>query len=402
MCSFIIRFLFLLYNFIQILFLAVPQAMAYLQYPNFSISILTPPFLNANNFLLIDFDSDQILAQDNIDEKIEPASLTKMMSIYVVDHEIYHGNIQLTDQVFISNKAGHAPGSRMFLEVASKVTVNELMKGVIIQSGNDASIALAEHIAGTESAFVDLMNSYANVLGMSNTHFTNSTGLPDPEHYTSVKDISLLAKALIKDFPKSYKLYSEKKFTFNGIEQLNRNILLWRNDSVDGIKTGHTDSAGYCLVASGKRDNMRLIAVIIGAKNDKIRTNEANKLLIWGFRFFETHKLYKAGEPFQNIRVWMGDINTLDIGFHKDLYVTIPRGQYKNIAVFLDVPKYLKAPVKKDLQIGTYKVELKDQILIKKPIIALETVNVANLLGRLINIVTISFESFWEKVSCKM
>jgi len=248
--------------------------------------IPSPPSLGAKAHLLIDYLSDVMLSQENIDQRVEPASLTKMMTVYVADQTLKAGKLKLNDNVFISEAAWKAPGSRMFLKVNTTVPLQDILRGVIIQSGNDASIALAEHVAGTEANFAEWMNYYAKQLGMANTHFVNATGLPDPNHYTTARDMAILAKALIRDFPESYQLYSQKEFTYQKITQANRNRLLWRNEWVDGIKTGHTDSAGYCLVASGKKGDMRLIAIVMGAKNDEARVDEANKLLMYGFRFF--------------------------------------------------------------------------------------------------------------------
>ncbi|HHO67602.1 MAG TPA: D-alanyl-D-alanine carboxypeptidase, partial [Gammaproteobacteria bacterium] len=252
------------------------------------------PAVKARAYLVEDFHSGQTIAAKNPDQRIEPASITKLMSAYVVFQEIRNGTLSLEDKVQISEKAWRTPGSRMFVEVGTQVSVADLMKGMIIQSGNDATVALAEKVAGTEASFASLMNHHAKRLGMDGSHFVNSTGLPDPQHYTTARDIARVARALIAEFPEYYQWYSERQFTYNGITQYNRNKLLWRDESVDGIKTGHTDSAGYCLVTSAKRDGMRLISVVLGTKSEEARADASQALLNYGFRFFETHKLYDA------------------------------------------------------------------------------------------------------------
>lgn len=262
------------------------------------------PQVGARAFLLQDFDSGRVLAESNADERMEPASLTKIMTSYVVFEELKQGNITLDDKVLVSEKAWRMGGSKMFIEVNTEVTIDQLLKGVIIQSGNDASVALAEYIAGDESAFADLMNQYALRLGMSGSNFVNASGLPHPDHYTTARDMATLAAAMIRDFPTLYKMHAEKQYEYNGIAQHNRNRLLWRDDSVDGLKTGHTESAGYCLVASAERDGMRLISVVMGSKSERSRAKESTALLSYGFRFFETHRLYGAREPLTQIRVW--------------------------------------------------------------------------------------------------
>lgn len=361
------------------------------------ITIPSAPTLNSKAYLLIDHNSNKILAERNIHEKVEPASLTKMMTMYVVDNELKNNNLHMDDEILISKNAWLAQGSRMFLEVGKKVKVEELIKGIIIQSGNDASIALAEHIAGSETAFADFMNGYAKMLGMNNTNFVNATGLPDENHYTTAYDMALLTKAIIRDFPETYNVYSQKSFSFNGIEQFNRNRLLWRNNAVDGVKTGHTDSAGYCLVASGKRGDMRLTAIILGAASDDLRVNDANKLLIWGFRFFETHLVHNAKQALQNVRVWMGKAQQLDLGLPQDLYVTIPNGQFKNLTTSMSIPKIIKAPMEKGTQIGTYTITLQDQTIVEQPIIALDNIKACGFFGNLKDSIILNVKSLLEK-----
>ena len=367
--------------------------------PPFPTATPTPPQLSSNSYLLIDYNSDKILAENDANKQVEPASLTKVMTMYVVDHELKNKKIKLEDNVKISKKAWRAQGSRMFLEVGSEVPVEQIIKGIIIQSGNDASIAIAEHIAGSESAFADLMNAYAQMLGMTNTHFVNATGLPHPEHYTSAKDMALLAKALIKEFPESYDIYSEKEFSYNNIRQYNRNRLLWRNNYVDGIKTGHTDSAGHCLVASGTKAGMRLIAVVLGAKNDDVRTNETNKLLTWGFRFYQTKRLYKAGEPLQDIDIWMGDEKNLGVGLEQDLYITIPQGQYDYLNAGFTYPKLIKAPMNKGDALGNLTLTLNDEPLLERPIVALSTIEKGGVWSRFKDYIRLAGLAIWKKMN---
>ena len=367
--------------------------------PMIPATVPSPPTLASKAYLLIDHNSNKILAEKDIHEKIEPASLTKMMTMYVVDHELKNNNIKIDDEVLISKNAWHSEGSRMFVEVGKKVPVRDLINGIIIQSGNDSSIALAEHIAGSESAFADLMNAYAKALGMNNTNFVNATGLPDPNHYTSAYDIALLTKSLIQEFPETYNIYSQRSFTYNGIEQFNRNRLLWRNSAVDGIKTGYTESAGYCLAASGRKEDMRLTAIILGAKNNEMRVSDANKLLIWGFRFFETHLVHSANKSLQNIRVWLGDNQQLDIGLQKDLYITVPYGQYKKLDISMSIPKVIKAPTPQGAELGTYKIMLQDKIIAQEPIVALNTINAGGLWSKIKDSSILSFQSLMEKVN---
>ena len=368
------------------------------QHPLLTQIAPSPPSLNSKAYLLIDHNSGKVLAEKDSNERVEPASLTKMMTMYVIDNELKNNSLHLDDEILISKAAWQAPGSRMFLEVGKKVPVKDLINGVIIQSGNDASTALAEHIAGTEQAFADLMNAYAKILGMHNSHFANATGLPDIEHYTTASDMGLLTKAIIHDFPESYNIYSQKSFTYNGIEQFNRNRLLWRNNTVDGVKTGHTDSAGFCLVASGKTADMRLTAIVLGAASDEARVADANKLLIWGFRFFETHMIHPASQALQNLRVWMGNTMRLDVGLSHDLYVTIPHGQFDKLDVSISIPKTIKAPIELNSQIGTYTIALHDKIIVEQPIIALTGIKAGSLWSRIKDSSILSIKSLWEKI----
>ncbi|HKK13923.1 MAG TPA: D-alanyl-D-alanine carboxypeptidase family protein, partial [Gammaproteobacteria bacterium] len=305
--------------------------------PSSPLPVPKPPAIGAKGYILMDYHSDQILAQDNADKRMEPASITKLMTAYLVFQALESGQIHMDDKVHITKKAWRTPGSRMFVKVNTKVSVKDLLQGMITQSGNDATVALAQFVAGSEDTFAAMMNRQAKALGMNHTHFVNPTGLPDPNHYTTAHDIAKLARALIRDFPEYYKLYSEKKFTWNNITQYNRNKLLWRDPSVDGMKTGHTESAGYCLVASAKRKHMRLISVVLGTKSNEARADASQALLNYGFRFFETHKLYDAHKPLTHARVWKGADDKLSLGLAHTLYVTVPRGQYKDLDASMSV-----------------------------------------------------------------
>lgn len=289
------------------------------------IPVPAPPSVEAKAHILVDFNSGQVLAESNSRERVEPASLTKLMTTYIVFSELQRGNLSLTDQVLVSEKAWRTPGSRSFIEVNTRVSVENLLKGVIVQSGNDATVALAEHVAGSEDAFAELMNNYARALNMNDTHFVNSTGLPDPQHYTSAADMAQLLQAIIRQYPEYYTYYSLREHTYNGITQPNRNRLLWRDPSVDGGKTGHTESAGYCLVTSALREDMRLVSVVLGTRSEEARLQESMKLLNYGFRFFETRLVQRAAEPVASSRIWQGEAEQIQLGIEQDLYVTIPR-----------------------------------------------------------------------------
>ncbi len=333
-----------------------------------------PPSVAATGYLLIDMDSDTVLAAHDADQRLEPASLTKIMTAHIVFREIRDGSVKLSDQVLVSEKAWRTPGSRMFIEVGKRVAVADLLKGLVIQSGNDASVALAEHVAGSEEAFVNLMNQQAQRLGMHNTHFMNATGLPDENHYTTPSDIARVTEATIREFPEFYTLYSVKEFTHNGIRQQNRNRLLWRDNSVDGVKTGHTDAAGYCLVASAKRDTMRLISVVMGTQSEDARATESESLLNYGFRFYETHRLYAAGDRLSRTRVWLGEQEQVALGLGKDLYVTIPRQHYDKLHARTEIRPQLRAPLDKGQQVGEVVVELDGEVIRRAPLIALDAV----------------------------
>ncbi|MFC1337990.1 MAG: D-alanyl-D-alanine carboxypeptidase [gamma proteobacterium symbiont of Phacoides pectinatus] len=355
-----------------LLALWIPQGQA-------ATPIPAPPQVAASGHLLVDYDSGRVLSEENADQRLEPASLTKIMTAYVVMRELKQGNITLEEPVRVSRKAWKAPGSRMFIEVDKQVSVDLLLKGMIIQSGNDASIALAEHIAGSEEIFANLMNEHARRLGMRNTHFDNSTGLPSDNHYTTPRDIALVAAATIREFPEYYAWYAIREMRFNDIKQHNRNRLLWRDESVDGIKTGHTEAAGFCLVASARRDDQRLISVVMGTKSDDARARESQALLNYGFRFFETHRLYGAGEALTRVRIWKGSQEQLPLGLGADLHVTIPRNQYKNLKADMRIEPGITAPVAKGAVLGSVHLTLGGEALEQVPLIALEQVDAGGL-----------------------
>jgi len=353
-----------------------------LMHLNFAVAAMpvpAPPDVAAKNYLLIDFASGKVLAEKNADAQIEPASITKMMTAYVVYKELNAARLSMDDMVDISEKAWRMGGSRMYLEVNTSVSVHDLLKGLIIQSGNDASVALAEHVAGTETAFVQLMNQYATDLGMTGTNFVNCTGWPDKKHLTTARDIATMAAALIREFPEHYAWYAEKEYTYNSIKQYNRNKLLWRDETVDGIKTGHTESAGYCLVASALRADMRVISVALGTDSKKARASVSQALLNYGFRFYESHTLYGEGEVLSRPRIWKGEFETLTVGLANDLAITIPRGAYDNLDAVMDIDKNIEAPVSKGQQVGEVKVSLNGDVLESVPLVALETIDEGSL-----------------------
>ncbi len=351
----------------------------------------SPPKLAAKSYVLMDFHSGQFLVSKNPDQRMDPASLTKIMTAYVVFNELKNGNIGLDDKVHISEKAWRTEGSRMFVEVDTEVPVRELLKGMVIQSGNDASVALAEHVAGSEEAFSSLMNKHAERLGMKNTHFVNATGLPHENHYTTARDLALLAQALIRDFPEFYKLNSRKEYRYNGITQYNRNKLLWRDPHVDGVKTGHTKAAGYCLVASAKKDDMRLISVVMNTTSEKARAAESQKLLKYGFRFFSTHRLYEANTPLTRLPIWKGERSELPVGLSEPLYVTIPRGQYDNLKATMNVEETIVAPVEKGQEFGTVDISLEGKPVTQRPLISLESIPEGGVFTRLKDTVLMLF-----------
>ena len=332
----------------------------------------TPPMLNAKAYILIDVNSGKILAQKNSDEHLPPASLTKMMTLYVISNALSHNQIHLTDLVRISQEAWKTGGSRMFVKEGQSVSIEDLLKGIIVDSGNDACVAMAEHLGGSETGFTDVMNQQAQSLGMMNSHFTDSTGLPNPDLHTTAKDLAILGRALINDFPEHYHWYQQKWFTFNGIRQPNRNRLLWRDAQVDGVKTGHTSEAGFCLVSSAKRENMRLLTVVLGSPTETARADDSERLLNYGFRFFETHELYKASKSITVLPLYKGTTDTLSVGLLADQYTTIPTGQYQRLTISTKIPKYLQAPIKKGEVVGELIVQFDHQVIATQPLYALQ------------------------------
>ncbi len=347
-----------------------------------ALPVPPPPRIEARAWLLIDAASGLPLAERDPDAKVEPASLTKLMTAYIAFSAIQEGRLALNQELSVSEKAWKAEGSRMFLDPKRPATVEDLLKGVIVQSGNDACIALAEGIAGSEESFVAVMNQMAKKLGMAHTHFMNVTGLPHPQHTTTARDLSRLAGALIRDFPDFYKYYAMKSFAYNGISQPNRNRLLFMDPSVDGVKTGHTESAGYCLIASAKREQRRLLSVVLGAGSDGARAMESQKLLNYGFQFFETVKLYPANQAVSSLRIYKGKGGEVKAGFLSDFHVTVPRGMSKNIQAQLVTQQPLLAPVRRGQQLGTLRLSVDGQPVGDYPLLALENVPVAGILGR--------------------
>lgn len=354
------------------------------------------PEINAKGFILIDYHTGAVLAEGNADDLLAPASLTKMMTSYIVGLEIKNGNIKPTDPVTITENAWakkYSDSSKMFIEVGKTISVDELNRGIIIQSGNDACVAMAEHIAGTEGAFVDLMNAHASRIGMNNTTFGNSHGLPDPLQRTTPRDMAKLSVALIRDTPEEYKIYAEKEYVFNGIKQYNRNGLLWdKSLNVDGIKTGHTSEAGYSLVTSATKDSMRLISVVMGSGSAKIREAENKKLLTYGFRFFETFSPFQAGEKFAEHRVWQGTKEILTLGVLEETPITLPRNQRKDLKADFKLNQQLIAPISKGQQLGTVYLKLGEKDIAEYPLVALEDIEQAGIFSRLIDQVKMQFE----------
>lgn len=349
------------------------------------------PKLAAKSWVLMDADSGKIIAESDRDLRVPPASLTKMMTVYVADKTLASGHIKLEDEVKVSTKAWKAPGSRMFLKAGSSVKVRDLLKGVIIQSGNDASIALAEHIGGSEDAFVDLMNRQAQALGLKGTHFENATGLPGKEHYSTAYDMAILGKHIIKDFPESYAVYSEKEFSYAGINQTNRNILLDRDRSVDGIKTGHTEEAGYCLVASAQRDDMRLIAAVMGTNSIEARAQETLKLLSYGFRYYNTVKLYDRLQKLSTAKVYYGEQNEVALGLADDLYTSVIRGTEDKLSVKILLNESIKAPLLIGDILGKLEVNQGEQTIATLDLISLDNIEETGFFGKIYDWIRLVF-----------
>lgn len=344
-----------------------------------------PPKVSARNYILLDAHTSTILATKQAEARVAPASLTKMMTMYLVSSALQQGRIHLQDAVHISEKAWHASGSRMFVKVGSSVPVEQLVQGIVVESGNDATVAMAEFVAGSESAFVDLMNQTAAQLGLHNTHYMNATGMPMPGHYTTAADTAKLAQALVTHFPEYYHWYGQKWFRYNKIKQPNRNRLLWRDPRVDGIKTGHTEDAGFCLVASAQERDMRLIAVIMGTPTDTARSEDSEALLTYGFHFYETHKLYAAHTPMTLARVWQSQQKQVALGLDAPLYITLPAGQYTHLQAQMSLPKKITAPVKAGQPIGSLVVTLHNKPLLTRPMVALSDAPLGGFFTRVVD-----------------
>lgn len=363
-------------------------------------SLVPPsPNIDAKGYVLMDADSGAVLAQQNMNDRLPPASLTKLMTLYVAFEALKSGQIHMTDSVHISTKAWQMGGSRMFIKENSDVPLETLIQGIIVASGNDACVATAQFIGGTEETFTQLMNQAATQLGMKNSHYTDSTGLPDPQHYSTPYDLGVLTRALINDFPDYYHYFAQKWLTYNGIKQPNRNRLLWRDTSVDGLKTGHTEEAGFCLVASAKRNGMRLIAVVMGAPSDSARANDSEALLNYGFRFYQTHQLFPANKAVTQQRIWMGAGKYVGFGLAKPLFVTIPSGSYKNLQASLSLDQHLKAPIVKGQAYGQVGVTLNGQTIATVPLVALQSDDRGGAWKRMMDHLAMFFKGLFTKSS---
>ena len=351
------------------------------------------PDIAANSYVLLDAQTGKILVEENADEPLPPASLTKIMTAYIAIEEIINGNLELADQVHISEKAWRMEGSKMFVDVNSQVSVEDLLRGIIIQSGNDASVAISEHIAGSEEAFADMMNQYSEVLGMKDSFFMNASGLDTELYYNtmSARDLSILATATIQRHGQFYPMYAEREFTYNNIRQGNRNTLLFRDRNVDGMKTGWTDAAGYCLVASAKRDDMRLISVVMGTSSEEARAIETQKLLTYGFRYYETHKLYDAGQILASVPVYFGVSDSVQLAIEEEVYVTIPRGAAESMTATVDVDEVIQAPIPQQQAIGTVNVMLGDEQIFSGEVVAAQAVEEGGMLKQFVDWINLMF-----------
>ena len=376
---------------LKALLLTIAGGLASLAWAAEPIIIPAPPQLGASAFLLIDADSGKTLVEHNSRQRLPPASLTKIMTSYIAAGEIANRRLALTDTVLVSEKAWKKGGSKMFIRVGTEVLVDDLLKGIVIQSGNDASIAIAEHIAGGEDAFADIMNQQAQMLGMTDSSFRNSTGWPDDEHYTSARDLAILSRALIERFPEHYAMYAEKAYRYNDIDQQNRNLLLWRDRSVDGVKTGHTDAAGYCLVASAKRDGMRLISVVMGTDSVEGRARQSQRLLSYGFRYYATHTPYEAGATLRTARIWGGAVEEVSLGVPANVTITVPRGAGEQLSAKMDLTPVLHAPLAKGDEMGKLTVSLGEEVVYEGPLVALEGVAEAGAFSRILDAVGLFF-----------
>lgn len=361
-----------------------------------SVLIPSPPQIAGSSYVLMDPKSGRIIMEENSHERLPPASLTKMMTAYIVERELDEGRIAMSDMVPISVNAWKTEGSRTFVREGTQVSVEDLLRGVIIQSGNDASVALAEFVAGSEGAFVDIMNQQAQLLGMKDTNFANATGLPSPDHFSTAYDLAILAQAIINDYPENYPLYAEKHFTYNNIRQPNRNSLLWRDDSVDGLKTGHTEEAGYCLVASAKRNDTRFIAVVMGTSSSEARAQEIQKMLNYGFRYYESERLFRSGQELIEARVWGGQADQLSVGMTEDVYVTIPRGSRNELESTVDLDSVIKAPIKIGDELGRVKVSYNGEVLVDQPVLALTDVPEGGFFKRIWDAIKLFFVQLFQ------
>lgn len=358
-----------------------------------STLIPAEPQIAAKAYIVIDANTGKIIVEKKADERFAPASLTKMMTAYILEYELQKGNLSENDLVLVSENAWRTQGSRMFIREGTQVELGDLMKGIVIQSGNDATVAAAEHVAGSEQAFADLMNQHAGLIGMKNTYFINATGLPAEGHESSAHDLAILAQAIIQKFPEHYDMYSEKYFTYNNIRQPNRNKLLWRDKTVDGLKTGYTDAAGYCLVASAKRDGMRLISVVLGTKDEEARARESQKLLSYAFRYYRTHELYKSNTVLDTVKVWMGEQSRLQLGVTAPLSITIPRGQSDKLDASMDIKRVIKAPIRKGQVIGKVRVTLEGESIAEVPLVAMNDIAEAGFFKRVWHAILLFFST---------
>ncbi len=366
----------------------ISVSVSYSQLLNAASILPPPPQVAGSAYLLIDADSGHIIAEQNADQALAPASLTKLMTSYVLSHEMAEGRVSIDDQVLISSLAWaqnpiFAGSSLMWVEAGKQVRLEDLHRGLVVSSGNDAAVAIAEHLAGSETAFADMMNGHARELGMTGSHFVNSHGLPDSDHYTTARDLALLSNALINRFPEEYALYKEREFTYNNIRQYNRNTLLAEDPSVDGLKTGYTEDAGYCLVASAERDGMRLISVVLGTSSERARKSETRKLLNYGFRFYETHDLYRAGQELSKARVWKGMQEQLGLGVDQQIYLTIPRGRHDDLKAVMEIQEFIVAPVEAGQSFGELSVSLNGELVMVTPLVAMTVVEQAGFFARL-------------------
>lgn len=356
------------------------------------------PQIAASSYILMDAKTGKVIVEENADVQLPPASLTKIMTAYIAEVEIDNGNMSVDDLVHISEKSWRTQGSKMFVDLDSEVRVEDILRGIIIQSGNDAAVAMAEHLAGSEEAFADMMNQHAKLLGMDNTFFMNASGLDTEEAYNimSARDLAILARATITQHPDHYNIYSEREFTYNGITQPNRNTLLFQDRNIDGMKTGWTTAAGYCLVASGERDGMRLISVVMGTASESARAAESQKLMTYGFRYFETHKLYDVGETISSTKVWSGKENSVDLGITEEVHITIPRGQSGELQATMNIDDTLTAPIAKDQVVGTVDITLAGETLYHGNVVAMQPVERAGLFKRLIDFLTLFFTNLFS------